>query len=230
MTLLVQDPSNHREKGMATAEELGTRVKRMLKEKGMSQAQLARLVGTKQQTISYICSEDHPATTSRYSSKIAEILGVNPTWLATGQGNPYDQTVPIHVEGVSVRATQIPLLTASEVPAFLSGQHEQRGGAVVTDRVHSPTAFALAIEGESMSPRFKDGDTVVIDPMILVEPGDFVAAMLKTGLITFRRYRARHPGYELVPENSDWDNIHSHDVNQIVGVMVEHRTYRKLKD
>ena len=65
--------------------ELGTRVKRMLQEKGMTQAQLARLVGTKQQTISYICNQEHPATTSRYSTKIAEILGVNPAWLATGQ-------------------------------------------------------------------------------------------------------------------------------------------------
>lgn len=210
--------------------ELGTRVKQMLKEKGMTQAQLARLVGTKQQTISYICNEEHPATTSRYSSKIAEILGVNPTWLATGQGHPYDQTVPIHVEGVSVRATQIPLLTASEVPAFLSGSHEQRGGAVVTDRVHSPGAFALAIEGESMTPRFKEGDTVVIDPMILAEPGDFVAALLNCGAMAFRRYRARHPGFELIPENSDWDSILSEDVKKIIGVMVEHRTYRKVKD
>lgn len=213
-----------------TVNELGTRVKQMLKEKGMTQAQLARLVGTKQQTISYICNDDRPATTSRYSTKIAEILGVNPSWLATGQGSPYDQTVPIHVEGVSVRATQVPLLTSTEVPAFLSGSHKERGGAVVTDRVHSPGAFALEIEGDSMSPRFKDGDTVVIDPLIDPEPGDYVAAMLKAGVIAFRRYRARHPGFELIPENTDWDVIHSDDVTKIVGVMVEHRTYRKLRD
>ena len=210
--------------------DLGTRVKKMLKEKGMTQAQLARLVGTKQQTISYICNEEHPATTSRYSTKIAEILGVNPAWLATGQGTPYDPTVPIHVEGVTVRAAQVPLLTEDDVPAFLAGKHIAKGGVVITDRVHSPGAFALAIAGESMAPRFKHGDTVVIDPMIDPEPGDFVAAVLNSGVIAFRRYRSRHPGFELIPENHDWDTISSVDVEKIAGVMVEHRTYRRVKD
>lgn len=210
--------------------ELGTRVKAMLKEKGMTQAQLARLVGTKQQTISYICNEEHPATTSRYSTKIAEILGVNPAWLATGRGNPHDQTVPIHVEGVSVRTAQVPILSETEVPAFLDGEPPQSRGVLMTDRVKERAGFALEVEGESMSPRFKTGDTVVIDLLVNPEPGDYVAALLKCGMITFRRYRARHPGFELVPENPDWDTILSTDVTKIVGVMVEHRTYRKVKD
>lgn len=208
--------------------ELGTRVKRMLKEKGMTQAQLARLVGTKQQTISYICNEEHPATTSRYSTKIAQILGVNPSWLATGQGSPYEQTVSIEVEGVAIHVTQVPLLAEEDVIAFLSGKLPQKGG-VMTDKV-GKSGFALQIEGDSMSPRFKAGDTVVIDTLVNPEPGDYVAALLRSGAIAFRRYRARHPGYELVPENGDWDTIPSHDVARIVGVMVEHRTYRKLRD
>lgn len=208
---------------------LGNRVKRMLQEKGMTQAQLARLVGTKQQTISYICNQEHPATSSRYSTKIAEILGVNPAWLATGQGNPYDPTVPIHVEGVTIRAVQVPLLAESEVPAFLAGKHA-KGGTVITDRVNSPKAFALVVEGDSMSPRFKSGDTVVIEPLLEPEPADYVAAILNSGVIAFRRYRARYPGFELVPENTDWDVISSVDVQKILGVMVEHRMYRRLRD
>lgn len=210
--------------------ELGDRVRRMLKEKGMSQAQLARQVGTKQQTISYICDADHPATTSRYSTKIAEILGVNPSWLATGHGDPYDQTVPIRVEGVRVKAQQIPLLREDAVPTYARGEPHDRGGSVITDRIREGQGFALVIEGESMAPRFKEGDTVVIDRMVDPEPGDYVAALLGTGSIAFRRYRARHPGYELVPENSDWDIIPGHDVEKILGVMVEHRTYRKVRD
>jgi len=208
--------------------ELGTRVKRMLQEKGMTQAQLARLVGTKQQTISYICNQEHPATTSRYSTKIAEILGVNPAWLATGQGSPYDLTVPIAVEGVAVHASQVPLLKEEDVAAFLAGKPHNKGG-IMTDRV-GKDGFALVIEGDSMAPRFRAGDTVVIDTMLQPEPGDYVAAMLNSGVIAFRRYRSRHPGFELVPENSDWDTISSLDVADIVGVMVEHRIYRRVKD
>lgn len=206
---------------------LGERVKRVLHEKGMSQAELARLVGTKQQTISYIVSEDHPATTSRYSTKIAEVLGVNPAWLATGQGSPYDPTVPISIEGVTVRATQVPLVVQAEVPTYLARKDYTKKAILMTDRASQSKSFAIEIEGDSMAPRFRQGDVVIIDTSLKAEPGDYVCALLKSGPIAFRRYRARHPSYELVPENQDWDSIPSGDVRQIVGVMVEHRTFRR---
>jgi SOS-response transcriptional repressor LexA len=206
---------------------LGSRIKRMLKEKGMSQAELARLVGTKQQTISYIVSAEHPAETSRYSTKIAEVLGVNPAWLTTGQGSPHDPTVPVTVEGVIVRATLAPLLREADVPAYLQRENYENRGSVMTDRATLGKSFAIEIEGDSMAPRFKSGDVVVIDTSLKVEPGDYVCALLKAGPIAFRRYRSRHPSFELVPENADWDIILAGDVRQIVGVMCEHRSYRR---
>ena len=49
-----------------------------------SQAEVARKVGVKQQSIQYLCSPR--ATGSKHTTKIANILGVRPEWLATGEG------------------------------------------------------------------------------------------------------------------------------------------------
>lgn len=209
------------------AGSLGQRIKQMLRERGMTQAELARMVGTKQQTISYIVSDSNPGKTSRYATKIAEVLGVNPAWLASGSGDAHDPTVPIQIEGVFVQSVQVPVLLSAEVPAHLNGAGgTTKRGVLMTDCATPGKSFALEIEGESMSPKFRPGDRAVIDTTLAPEPGDYVAALLGDTLV-FRRYRQRHPGFELVPENQDWETVHSDESVRIVGVMTEHRTYRK---
>lgn len=202
----------------------------MLNELGMTQAELARLVGTKQQTISYIVSDSNPGQTSRYATKIAESLGVNPVWLTSGQGMPHDPMVPVHIQGVVVQSVVVPILLPADVPAHIRGKGtDSKRGMLMTDSTTTAQSFALEIEGESMSPRFRAGDRVVIDPSIQPLPGDYVAALLTGDVVCFRRYRQRHSGFELVPENPDWETIQSDESVQIVGVMTEHRTYRKQR-
>lgn len=210
--------------------ELGSRIRQVLSEKGLSQAQLARLVGVKQQTISYICSPDSPASTSRYAPKIASVLGVNPTWLQSGVGGKYDLTVRIELEGVELRVNRVPLLNNNNVLAYLDGgQTPDSRVGLMTDATVSGKAFAVEIEGDSMRPLFRPGDRVVIDPSLRPEPGDFVLAHTQ-GAITFRKYRARGESFELAPMNDDWPVISSDTSDvKVVGVMVEHRSYRNRK-
>jgi len=204
---------------------LGKRIKDLLRERGMTQAELARLVGTKQQTISYIVAEATPAQSSRYTHKIAEVLGVNPNWLQSGEGDRHTAIVPISVHGQQIRVHQVPVLTYDSVSIFLAGREIDPKGMLMTDRADGDRTFALEIEGDSMAPVFKAGDRVVINTTVRPEPGDYVAAQAD-GIVLFRRYRARHPGFELVPENEDWEVVSSQDGVDILGVMVEHRKYR----
>lgn len=210
---------------------LGARVRRVLSEKNLTQAQLARLVGVKQQTISYICATDSPASTSRYATKIAQVLGVNPSWLQSGEGGQYDPSVRIEVEGVELLVRRVPLVENRDVPALLrGGEALTKRVGLMTDATAGPRAFAVEIEGDSMRPLFRPGDRVVVDPDIRPEPGDFVVAEVQ-GAVTFRKYRAREdPEFELVPMNDDWPITKSDDESvKVLGVMVEHRTYRKRK-
>lgn len=210
---------------------LGSRIKQILIEKGMSQSELARLVGVKQQTISYICSPENPATTSRYATKIADALGVNPVWLQTGDGGQYSPVVRIEIDGVSVQLKRIPLLAIDEVLPFMNGTHSTRKGIeIMTDIEVSKETFSIEIEGDSMSPVFKPGDRIVIDPNIKPEPGDFVAATVGPA-ITFRKFRSRgFDSFELVPLNDDWPVVTSDSGGvRVIGVMAEHRSYRRHK-
>lgn len=212
--------------------DLGSRIRQVLSEKGMSQSQLARMVGVKQQTISYICALDGAASSSRYSSAIASALGVNPVWLQSGQGGKFNPTVRIELEGVELAVRRVPLLRIESVPAFMAAGPETKEMAqagLMTDAPAGKHSFAVEIEGDSMQPLFKSGDRVVIDPEVRAEPGDFVLAQIPDG-VTFRKYRARAgAGFELAPLNDDWPIIPSDDLVQVVGVMIEHRSYRSRR-
>lgn len=204
---------------------LGQRIKRTLHERGMTQAELSRLVGVKQQTISYLVGGS--TQTSRYATKIAAVLGVNPGWLQTGEGDPHEMTVPIRDGNVTVHAAQIPILAPDQVASRAVGKQHHSKGMLMSDAELRGEAFALEIEGDSMMPTFRAGDRVVIDEGVKPEPGDYVAALLDGSVLLFRRYRVRQGGFELVPENPDWETVSSSDGIQILGVMAEHRRYRK---
>lgn len=211
--------------------QLGARIRQVLSEKNLTQAQLARLVGVKQQTISYICATDSPASTSRYATKIAQVLGVNPSWLQSGEGGQHDPSVRIEVEGVELTVRRVSLVASRDVPALLEGRDAfVKKAGLMTDANTGPKAFAVEIEGDSMRPLFRPGDRIVVDPDLTPEPGDFVVAQVQ-GAVTFRKYRARADAeFELAPMNDDWPVVKSdNDFVKVLGVMVEHRSYRNRK-
>jgi len=105
---------------------------------------------------------------------------------------------------------------------------------IATDLELSDGAFALIIEGPSMLPEFNEGDKVIIDPALSPRPGDFVVGKNGKEEATFKKYRPRGTSergemvFELVPLNDDFPILHSErDHLRVIGVMVEHRKYRR---
>lgn len=106
---------------------------------------------------------------------------------------------------------------------------------MLTDQELGPHAFALEVLGESMSPEYREGDRIIVDPAVYPRPGDAVVAKVN-GEVTFKRYRPRGVNasggdvFELAPLNPDYATIRSdqpgYDV-AIVGTVMEHRRYRK---
>ena len=91
----------------------------------------------------------------------------------------------------------------------------------------SDRTFGLRIEGNSMEPRFHDGDTVVIDPALAPRPGDFVVGKNGKEEATFKKYVLRgvdesgHEVFELAPLNEDYPTLHSQrDGLIVIGVCV----------
>ncbi|CAB4195629.1 COG2932 Predicted transcriptional regulator [uncultured Caudovirales phage] len=213
---------------------MGIRIKNLLVKTDMSQAELARRVGTKQQTISYIVRGSSSSQTSRYTNKIAGVLGVNPQWLQTGEGNIYDAIVPTIFPSRITGSTQVPILSPEEIPKYLLNEKFEVAGLLMIDTLVAEAvttaeiSFAFEVNDDSMSPQFVRGDVVVIDRAIEAVPGDYVIAMTAEQDILFRRFRTKRAGFELVPENKDWEVVDSQDNGAVVyGVMVEHRRYRR---
>lgn len=210
--------------------ELGKRIRQALETKGISQAELARRIGVKQQTISYLCALDSPATTTRYAPKIAQELGVNPSWLQTGEGDPDNPFVHVAIEGMDVLFRRVPLFAEiTSLMLYLKGKPAKATAIGIITSLHvSERVFAIEVGDESMAPIFEPTDRVVFDPEVKPEPGDYVLAQVGDALV-LRKYRMKSGNvFELAPMNADWPTLTSNSERiTLLGVMVEHRRFRK---
>ena len=64
----------------------GKRLKHAMKVRGVSQAELAAVIGLKQQAIFLLCKEKSKGT--KHSFSVARYLQVDPEWLILGSGRP----------------------------------------------------------------------------------------------------------------------------------------------
>lgn len=143
----------------------------------------------------------------------------------------------------------VPVITYTQVGKYRNAVKEARENFVASYAENlSEYAFALEVKDESMSPEFKPGDKIIVDPAVLPNPGDQVVAIevkddgadiqgdvQNNGAeATFMKYRPR--GYddkgemifELAPLNPDYPILNSDKQPiRIVGTVVEHS--RSLK-
>lgn len=218
----------------------------------LSQSDLARSIGVSPQSIQYLSSTENNAQGSRHTTAIARATGVNPDWLATGAGFAVFELgeKPAHAVNVSLASLgtrRIPVLSYVQAGAMTEAGcvdlAQVYDDYITTDLELSEQAFALEIKGESMvappgsgEESFAEGDRIIVDCTVTPLPGDFVVARNGDHEATFKKYRPRgmdeqgREVFELVPLNPDYPTIRSdrQDV-RIVGVMVEHRRYRKRR-
>jgi SOS-response transcriptional repressor LexA len=165
------------------------------------------------------------------------IIGCSAQWIETGFG-PMNIGSGQNVKSAPIGAVRIPLISYVQAGCWTGIiDNFQPGDAedwLLTDLGLSDFAFALQIKGDSMLPEFKEGDRVIIDPIIEPMPGDFVVAKNSENEATFKKYRPRGTNengviiFELVPLNEDYASMRSDSQHiSIIGTMVEHRKYRK---
>jgi SOS-response transcriptional repressor LexA len=205
-------------------------VKRRRERLGWSQIKLGALSGLAHATISRI--ETGRSYYSRETvEKIARALG-------TSAESLYVKNITSNVSPAEIGARKIPVLDyirAGLETVFVPGDNEVQE-TILTDLEHSPSSFALRVEGDSMEPKFQPGDIVVLDPAIQPVPGDYVVARNASPQASFRQYRSGginergEDVYELWALNPLYAPMRSdRQAIRIAGVMVEHRTYRRRR-
>jgi phage repressor protein C with HTH and peptisase S24 domain len=168
---------------------------------GLKQTELADKVGV---TGSYICLLEvgkRPPPSDKVAITMEKVLGLAPKTLVKmvhWARTPEDvrqatdlERVYVHgrvdesgTEGPALR--HIPLINkvAAGYPADFTDLDYPVGVAdryVMVPDVADPQAFAIAVCGESMAPRFREGDILVISPEATVTGGDFCFVRVVSG-------------------------------------------------
>ncbi|ATY81305.1 LexA family transcriptional repressor [Aeromonas veronii] len=211
------------------------RIRELRKKHGLTQQKLGELIGVKKSSISQWENDEHSPSGDNLAH-LSKVFGVSAHWLATGKGSPELSNVE---PAVIPQGNRVPILSyvqagnwremCEQATAFDGNvEYVSAGGEI------GPYGFGLWLRADSMLPQFKEGDLIIVDPDESPQPGDYVVAKNGSDEATFKKYRPRgidengQEVFELVPLNDDYPTMHSDRQHiQIIGVMVEHRSYRK---
>ena len=152
---------------------LSERLTSLMNEKGISQAELARLIGIKQPSVFKILNGE--TRNPKKILEIATVLNVDPHWLKTGEGDPDPSYRIVEVSGPqnpnTVRIDILDVEASAGNGAYLSPTeqgllsqefdltffHQQFGRA---DAKHLKL---ITVKGDSMAPTLESGDLLYVD-------------------------------------------------------------------
>lgn len=208
--------------------DLATLIKKRRLELGMSQEELARLVGVKRQTVAEWESGATGPKRSR-AVDVARALQIKPEQLdpRAGLGLAYAPHLP-HYD-------QIALISLDDFRLGDWPQVIHKAGEFVQVEHAIGDAFAVIVSDESMAPTMRRGDVVIVKRDAHPLPEDLVVVAFQEATAAIRRYRPRGRGsagvetFDLVPESPDYATLTITGPEQglIIGVAIEHR--RKLR-
>ena len=178
-------------------------VKELRESNGVSQKELAAAIGVKQPTVSEWEHQKKDPSGERLE-KIAKFFGVT-----RGMILGYTESVnerPGHQTNGKAYIT-IPVL--GKIPAGIPFEAIEE----VLDYEDIPMAstrpghsyFGLRIQGNSMEPEYRDGDTIIIQQQERCNSGDDCVVMVNGNDATFKRVKRHENGMTLLPLNPEYD-------------------------
>lgn len=199
------------------SENLSTRLTKAMQRLSVSQSELARRLGTKPQTIQYLCCSG--AKRSKFIFEISDALGINPAWLAAGEGRMLPDSKTDNV------LTTVPLISWADILDWLSPQQPKKinGKHINVMPGFSKKCYALILDDTSMSPRIEKGAVLVVDPELTPKENDFVVAYGSFCQVPIvRRFVKQKEGYALIPINTElFKEIKLGKKDKILGVLCQ---------
>lgn len=214
--------------------ELKDRLKQARKFANLTQAEVvARIDNLSQPAYSQL--EQGKVKSSAKMVELANLFGVNPTWLATGQGEmnlSFDNNVEVIKPIGKIR--QIPILNEVSAGIFQDiGQNSHDEFEPIIDNgSYNQNLFWLRIKGDSMTPLFKTGDIILVDMDATPKAGDYIVAMQENGESTFKKLKiafdeqTKSEYMQLIPLNEFYQTIDSrYQPFTIVGKVIEKKEF-----
>ena len=178
---------------------IGDRIRALRTNAGMTQVELANKLNISNSTLSqYESGARTPSDDMKL--KIAALFQVSTDYLLSGTTN----TVNSKTKGV-----QIPVL--GEVRAGYPMETVEN--IIDYEEIDEEMArrgefFALRIKGDSMEPRFVEGDVVIVRKQETADSGDIVVALVNGDSATIKKLKRHQNGITLVPSNAAYEPMY----------------------
>lgn len=167
---------------------IGKEIKKQREARGISQTMLGRELGVRQSTVAmWESGKNHP----NYETllKIADFFGVGVDLL----------------RGEEPVVTKIPVLGRVAAGPPIYAAEDIIGYVEVSDELSSSgEVFALQIKGNSMEPRFEEGDTVIVRRQPCVENGEIAIVLIGQEEATCKKFYREDGGVRLVSINPQY--------------------------
>jgi len=189
-----------------------------------SQAALGRKAGVSQSTISRM-ERGEVDSQSDNVRRVAEALGIAPSRLldptAEGDHGSLAAAIPGRAEGLRA----VPVISLVQAGAFgetVDPYQPGDGSAWLICPAHcGPGTFALKVNGESMEPRYHNGDIIFVDPDISAAQGsDVIVRLENSNEATFKQLVVEGSRRYLKPLNPRFPVIEITTEARVVGVVI----------
>jgi SOS-response transcriptional repressor LexA len=202
---------------------MGDRIRRRRIELGLTQEQVAELVGVSKASVSSWESQAHSLRGSNLLA-LARALKTTPSWIQYGGMKDAEDGPPIRAK--------VPLISWAQAGTWTEIADAVEPGTVSewreTTATVSPNAFALRMAGDSMvnphgSPSIPEGSVIIVDPEVEPESGKIVVVKLKGSQeVTVKKLVLDGPNVYLAPLNPNYRPIQVSDEDYtIIGVALK---------
>lgn len=169
------------------------RIQTVLDETGVEQIELAKAAGVTKGTLNQWLTGDIKSIKLEYAVGIQERFGYSPVWLVLGKGKKKSADIKHQDE-----FNPIPLPERQQIPVVGMAQLGDNGfwadieypvghgDGYLEFPSRDRQAYGLRCKGDSMLPRIRDGEFVVIEPNHPVEAGEEVLVKATDGRVMIK--------------------------------------------
>ncbi|WP_216668967.1 S24 family peptidase [Paraburkholderia xenovorans] len=176
------------------------RLRRALSDKSVSPTELASVTGVGVETAALWLGGIGPYISMAQAVAIQNTYGVNSVWLLKGKGDPgvavryadaFDPITDLKWRGAPV----VGFAQLGDNGHFVDIEYPVGyGDGFVASPTEDKDAYALRCVGDSMRPRIKDREFVVVEPNHVIEPGDEVLVKSKDGRVMVKEFLYERAG------------------------------------
>lgn len=193
----------------------GNRLKQLREEKGLSQSEVAKIIGVGRTT--YLKWENGENQPTRKLDQLSQFFGVSIDYLLGKSDVKNIKSKNLHSRGI-----RIPVLGRVVAGIPIEAVEEILDYEEITPELAATGEFfALKIRGHSMEPRMMEGDVVIVRKQEDVESGDVAIVLVNGNEATVKRVKKQEEGITLIATNTSVYEPHFYSNKEIKNLPVQ---------